>query len=87
MVQLVLSTDFKHQFLQWYGVTVQMKEPRGLLGQTYLTIREMREVAIQTTELVSKSEAIERLVKIIESNYVKAELEKVAANTTHSKTE
>ena len=47
----------------------------------------MREVVIQTTEPVSKSEATERLVKILESNYVKAELEKVAANTTHSKTE
>ena len=47
----------------------------------------MREVAIQTTELVSKSEAIERLVKIIESNYVKAELEKVATNKIRLNTE
>ena len=53
MVQLGLPDKFKHQLIQWDGVTVPMKEPRGLLGQLDLTSYEMREVVIQTTEPVS----------------------------------
>ena len=46
MVQLVLSIDFKSQVIQRDGVTVLMKELRGLLGQTYITSCEMREVVM-----------------------------------------
>ena len=53
MLQLCFSADFKHQVLQWGDDTVTMKEPIGMLGQTYLTIHEMHEVAIQTAEPVS----------------------------------
>ena len=35
MVQSGLSVDVKHQFLQWDGATVPMKEPSGLLGKSY----------------------------------------------------
>ena len=31
MVQLGLSADFKHQILQWHGVTLPMKEPSSLI--------------------------------------------------------
>ena len=34
MVQLGLSANFKHQFLQWDGVTVPMKAPSCLLGKS-----------------------------------------------------
>ena len=53
MVQLGLSADFKHQVLQWDGVTVPMKEPRGLLWKEDLTSYEMRKVAMQTAEQFS----------------------------------
>ena len=46
MVQLGLLAEFKRQVLQWDGVTVPMKEPSGLLGQTDKNIREMREVVM-----------------------------------------
>ena len=49
MVKMGLSSNFKRQVIQWDGDKVPMKEPRGLLGQTYLTICEMREGIIQTT--------------------------------------
>ena len=52
-VQLCRLVYFKRQVLQWDGVTVPMEEPRCLLGQTCLTIREMREVVMQTSEPVS----------------------------------
>ena len=42
---------------------------------------------MQTVEPSSTRETIERLVKILDSNYVKADLKKVAANTTHPNTE
>ena len=48
MVQLGLTADFKRQVLQWDGATVNMKEPRGLLGQYNLTKRKMREVVMKT---------------------------------------
>ena len=49
MVQLALLVDFNIQVLQWYGETVPMKEPEGLLGQTDLTSRKMRKVVMQTS--------------------------------------
>ena len=53
MVQLGLSVNFKRQFIQWDGVTVPMKEPSGLIGKSDLTIRDMREVVMHTSEPVS----------------------------------
>ena len=42
----------------------------------------MREVVIQVEEPVSTREATERLVRILDSTYVKADLEHVATNKT-----
>ena len=42
MVQLVLPDDLKHQVLQWDGVTVLMKEPSGMIGQSVITSCDMR---------------------------------------------
>ena len=43
----------------------------------------MREVVMQNTEPASTIEATEILVKILDSNYAKAELNQVADNATH----
>ena len=43
----------------------------------------MREVVIQTEEPASTREATEILVKIINSNYVKADLENISKSTIH----
>ena len=61
MVQTGLSADFKYQVLQWYGAKLPMKEPRGLLVQTYLTSCEIHEVVIKTAEPVSNRESTERM--------------------------
>ena len=53
MVQLGLSAEFKRQVLEWDGVTVPMKETRGLIGQTDLTSREMSNVVMHNTEPAS----------------------------------
>ena len=88
MVQLGLTADFKHQVLQWYGDTVHMKEPSGLLDKSDLNKREMRKmrkmskVVIQTAEASSTREATERMVKSVGSTYAKSDLKQVADNAT-----
>ena len=44
MAHLGLLAYFKHQFLQWGGARVPMKEPIGLLWKIDLTSLEMCEV-------------------------------------------
>ena len=46
MVKLGLTSNLKRQLPQWDGITVSMKEPRGLLGKSDLTSREMRVVVM-----------------------------------------
>ena len=53
---------FKRPIIHWDGVAVPTKEPRGLIGQTYLTIRKMREVVMKTAEPVLTKEVTDRLV-------------------------
>ena len=67
MVQLGLTTNFKHQLLQWDGTTVHMKDPRNLLGQSDPTKLEMSEVVMQTAEPASTREATDIMVKILNS--------------------
>ena len=82
IVQLGLADDFKHQVLQWDGATVHMKETSSLIGKSDLTKREMREVVMHTLEPSSTREATERMVKILDINYAKADLNQVDNNTT-----
>ena len=72
IVQVFLTTDFKHQFLQWYDATVPMKEPISLLRKSYLNKREIHGVVIQTAEPASTREATEILEKILDSSYSKS---------------
>ena len=87
MVQLGLSAGFKSKVLQWDGAAVPMKEPSGLIGKSDLTSREMHEVVMWTAEPDSTREATEILVKIIDINYVKADLKQVADNATQLNSE
>ena len=77
MVKLGLTTKFKRQVLQWYVVTVHMKESRNLLGKSNITKREMCEVVMQNAEPASTREVSERMAIILDSNYTKADLEQV----------
>ena len=58
MVQLVLSADLKSQLIQLGGVTVLIKEPRGMLGQIYLTSGKTCKVLMQTAGPFYTREAI-----------------------------
>ena len=87
MVQLGLTDNFKRQFLQWDGATVHMKDARNFLGQSDLIKRKMREVAMQNAEPASTREATGLLVKILDSNYEKADLKNVADNASQLNSE
>ena len=87
MVQLGLSVYFKCQNLQWDGITVPIKEIRDHIGQTYLTSCDMRKLLMQTAEPFSTREDTERLVKILDSSYVKEDLEQVANNAINMNAE
>ena len=65
MVHLGLMVDFKHQVLQWNGYAVLTKEPSDLLGKIYKTSNEIREVVIQSAELVSKIGDTEIMVQLL----------------------
>ena len=54
-----------------------MKESKNLTGQSDLTKSEINEVVMQTAEPASTREATERMVKIPDSTYEKADLEQV----------
>ena len=87
MVQLGMEADFKRQVLQWYGTTVHMKEPSGMMGKSDLSKRKMREVVMQTAETDFTREATCRLVKILNSNYAKEDLKHLADNATQLNSE
>ena len=87
MLQLGLSENFKHQILQWYGISALMKEPLCLLYQADLTSREMSKVIMQTEEPFSIRESIDRLVKIINSIYAKENIKQAVNNTTSMNTD
>ena len=64
-----------------------MKEPVGMLGNSDLSKRKMREVVMQTTETDSTREATGVLVKSIKSNYGNEDLKQVADNLTQLNSE
>ena len=49
MLQLDLLDNINHKGFQWYGFTVPMKRPSIMIGQTYLTSRDMRDVVMQNS--------------------------------------
>ena len=57
-----------------------------MIGQSDSTNREMREVVIQNAELSSTREATERMIKILDITYEKADL-KQAVNDSHLNSE
>ena len=64
-----------------------MKDPRNLLGQSNICKRKMREVATHTAEPGSTQETTERILKILDSTYAKADLRHVADNNSHMNAE
>ena len=79
MVQLGLKSDFGCQILEWDNTMVPMKILVNLLVQPGLTKRNIQEVIVQTAEPYSTREATERVLKMLNSTYVKADLDKVDA--------
>ena len=54
-----------------------MKQPLNVLGQPDLTKCEMGEVGMQTAESYSIIKATDKVVKILDITYAKADLDKI----------
>ena len=59
-----------------------MKDTSSVLGKYYLTKREMREVVMHTSEPTYTREAIERMMKILDSTYAEVDIEQVVDNAS-----
>ena len=64
-----------------------MKEPSVLIGKLNLIKREMREIVIKTAEPDSTREATDILVKTLDINYAKSDLNQVANDSTQMNAE
>ena len=64
-----------------------MKDTWNFLGKSDLTKRKIHEVVMQTAEQDSTWESTERMVKFLDSNYAKADLEQVVSNARNMNSE
>ena len=80
MVQSYLIYYSKCKVLVWDNSVVPMKEPGIFLGKLDLTKCKIQEVVMQTSQPASTEEYNEWFKKLIDSNYAKDYLEKLAKN-------
>ena len=65
MIQLSLLAYFKRRVYRWYGASVPMINPSGLLRQIYLTSKKICEVLMQTEKPVSARGTTDRMEKFL----------------------
>jgi hypothetical protein len=80
MKELGLIIDFSKMAVVWEGISIPMRDYHKL-GK--LNKMELNAVIQRSHEPIATQEATERMVKILDSNYKKADLAKVVAGTTH----
>ena len=76
---LGLSEDFATATIQWSDTSVPMKPPHFRTNAA-VSNKELKEFLSQTAEPKVTQEATERVIKILDSNYEKADLLEVVAN-------
>jgi hypothetical protein len=80
MVKLGLITDYKRKVLIWDEVSVPMRSLYHTDSKPTFSRAEIKQIMTQTAEPIATKEATERIVRILDSKYEKADLEQVAAN-------
>ena len=80
MVKLGLITDYERKVLMWDGVSVPMRSVYHTDSKPTFSRAEIKQIMTQTAEPIATREATERIVRILDSKYEKADLEQVAAN-------
>ena len=80
MTKLSLITDYKRKVLTWDDISVPMRSAYHTDSKPTFSRAEIKQIMTQTVEPIATQEATERIVKILDSKYEKADLDKVAAN-------
>ena len=80
MTKLGLITDYKRKVLTWDDISVPMRSAYHTDSKPTFSRAEIRQIMTQTAEPIATQEATERIVKILDSKYEKADLDEVAAN-------
>ena len=81
--KLSIDLRFTDRTIKWDDVIIPMKDCDFRWNQEVLSNKELRASIAQIAEPISTREATQRVVKILDSKYAKADLEKVAAEATN----
>ena len=82
LMALGINLRFKDLTIEWEDTKIPMKDFQRLMSMK-LTQKELRAVISNTNEPIATQEATERMIKILDSNYKKANLPEVVAGATH----
>ena len=80
MTKLGLITDYKRKVLTWDDISVPMRSAYHTDSKPTFSRAEIRRIMMQTVEPIATQEATERIVKILDCKYEKADLDEVPAN-------
>ena len=79
-MKLGCITDFKRNVLTWEDISVPMRSAYTDTDKPRFSRTEIHEIIKQTAEPLATQEATERAIKILDSNYEAADLDKIANN-------
>ena len=80
--QLGIVIDYKNHIIDWEGIKIPMRDYERL-RKLNLTSKELNTIIHNTKEPIVTEKATKRLVKILDSNYHKANLTEIVAGATH----
>ena len=80
--QLGMIIDYKNKLIDWEGTKIPMRD-YDRLHKLNLSSKELNAIIRNSSEPIVTEKATERLVKILDSNYHKANLIEIVAGATH----
>ena len=83
MIKLGCITDFKRNLLTWEDISVPMRSAYTDTDKPRFSCAEIHEIIKWTAEPLVTQEATERAIKILDSNYEAADLDKIARSAEH----
>ena len=82
MLELGLDISFENKTIMWEGTTIPMRD-FNMLRKWNLFKYEMRIIIQEMNEPIVAQEATDQMIKILDSNYRKANIKKVIAGAKH----
>jgi hypothetical protein len=82
LLKLNIDLRFSEKNIKWEDKIVQMKSFSDIWKDTHPTRAEMRATFLKSVEPKATKEETERITKILDANYEKANLEEVVENAT-----